>query len=40
MKASHIMLDFYTYNVRMRALAAVNDIAEVERVIDEMKRDG
>jgi pentatricopeptide repeat protein len=40
MKASHIMLDSYTYNVWMRALAAVNDIAGVERVIDEMKRDG
>jgi pentatricopeptide repeat protein len=40
MKASNIMPDSYTYNVWMRALAAVNDISGVERVIDEMKRDG
>ncbi|KAB1202714.1 hypothetical protein CJ030_MR7G004111 [Morella rubra] len=40
MKASNIMLDSYTYNVWIRALAAVNDIAVVERVVDEMKRDG
>ncbi|KAK4403897.1 Pentatricopeptide repeat-containing protein [Sesamum angolense] len=40
MKASDIMPDTYTYNVWMRALAAVNDISGVERVIDEMKRDG
>jgi pentatricopeptide repeat protein len=40
MKASSIMPDSYTYNVWMRALAAANDIYGVERVIDEMKRDG
>lgn len=40
MKDRNIMLDIYTYNVWMRALAAMNDIAGVERVIDEMKRDG
>lgn len=40
MKASNIMLDSYTYNVWMRALAAVKDISGVERVHDEMKRDG
>lgn len=40
MKASNIMLDSYTYNVWIRALAAVNDITVVERVVDEMKRDG
>lgn len=40
MKDGNIMLDIYTYNVWMRALAAMNDIAGVERVIDEMKRDG
>ncbi|KAK7386778.1 hypothetical protein VNO78_27114 [Psophocarpus tetragonolobus] len=40
MKASSIMLDSYTYNVWMRALAAVKDISGVERVHDEMKRDG
>ncbi|KAL0403493.1 UNVERIFIED_CONTAM: Pentatricopeptide repeat-containing protein [Sesamum radiatum] len=40
MKASDIMPDTYTYNVWMRALAAANDISGVERVIDEMKRDG
>jgi pentatricopeptide repeat protein len=40
MKASSIMPDSYTYNVWMRALAATNDIYGVERVIDEMKRDG
>ncbi|XP_052171623.1 pentatricopeptide repeat-containing protein At1g60770-like [Diospyros lotus] len=43
MKACDIMPDgpdSYTYNVWMRALAAVNDISGVERVIDEMKRDG
>ncbi|KAL3650003.1 hypothetical protein CASFOL_006406 [Castilleja foliolosa] len=40
MKASDIMPDTYTYNVWMRALAAVNDIPGVERIIEEMKRDG
>ncbi|XP_074302505.1 large ribosomal subunit protein mL101 (rPPR4)-like [Silene latifolia] len=40
MKASDIMLQTYTYNVWMRALAAVKDIYGVERVLDEMKRDG
>ncbi|XP_027366893.1 pentatricopeptide repeat-containing protein At1g60770-like isoform X1 [Abrus precatorius] len=40
MKAGNIMLDAYTYNVWMRGLAAVNDISGVERVHDEMKRDG
>ncbi|KAK7317640.1 hypothetical protein RJT34_02049 [Clitoria ternatea] len=40
MKARNIMPDTYTYNVWMRALAAVNDISGVERVHDEMKRDG
>ncbi|KAL8518036.1 hypothetical protein ACS0TY_009358 [Phlomoides rotata] len=40
MKASDIMPDIYTYNVWMRALAAMNDISGVERVLDEMKRDG
>ncbi|KAI3470485.1 hypothetical protein Pfo_027148 [Paulownia fortunei] len=40
MKAGDIMPDTYTYNVWMRALAAVDDISGVERVIDEMKRDG
>ncbi|KAH6820627.1 Tetratricopeptide repeat superfamily protein [Perilla frutescens var. hirtella] len=40
MKEGNIMPDIYTYNVWMRALAAMSDIAGVERVIDEMKRDG
>lgn len=40
MKASDIMPDIYTYNIWMRALAAMGDISGVERVIDEMKRDG
>ncbi|KAL6983731.1 hypothetical protein U1Q18_017110 [Sarracenia purpurea var. burkii] len=40
MKTSDIMPDSYTYNVWMRALAAVSDISGVERVFDEMKRDG
>ncbi|KAG9446064.1 hypothetical protein H6P81_012192 [Aristolochia fimbriata] len=40
MKAADVMPDCYTYNVWMRGLAAVNDIDGVERVIDEMKRDG
>lgn len=40
MKAKDIMPDTYTYNVWMRALAAAGEISEVERVIDEMKRDG
>jgi pentatricopeptide repeat protein len=34
------MLDSYTFNIKMRAFAVVNDIVEVERIIDEMKRDG
>lgn len=40
MKINDIMLDSYSYNVWMRALAATNDISGVERVVDEMKRDG
>lgn len=40
MKAADIMPDIYTYNVWMRALAAMNDISGVERILDEMKRDG
>lgn len=40
MKAADIMPDCYTYNVWMRGLAAMNDISGVERVLDEMKRDG
>nr|AYM00838.1 pentatricopeptide repeat protein [Salvia miltiorrhiza] len=40
MKEADVMPDIYTYNVWMRALAAMGDIAGVERVIDEMKRDG
>lgn len=40
MKACDIMPDIYTYNVWMRALAAVEDIPGVEKLIDEMKRDG
>ncbi|KAJ8551606.1 hypothetical protein K7X08_021621 [Anisodus acutangulus] len=40
MKAYDVMPDSYTYNVWMRALSSVNDISGVERVIDEMKRDG
>ncbi|KAL9240971.1 hypothetical protein vseg_015132 [Gypsophila vaccaria] len=40
MKGSDILLQTYTYNVWMRALAAVKDIYGVERVLDEMKRDG
>ncbi|MED6123168.1 hypothetical protein PIB30_046661 [Stylosanthes scabra] len=39
MKASSIMLDTYSYNVWMRALAAVNNVSGVERVMGEMKRD-
>ncbi|KAG6404614.1 hypothetical protein SASPL_136865 [Salvia splendens] len=40
MKEAGVMPDVYTYNVWMRALAATGDIDGVERVIDEMKRDG
>ena len=40
MKSLDIMPDSYTYNVWMRALAAVNDIFGVERVVEEMMRDG
>lgn len=40
MKASNIMPQVFTYNVWMRALAASKDIYGVERVLDEMKRDG
>lgn len=40
MKASNVMLDSYSYNVWIRSLPATNDIAGVDRVIDEMKRDG
>ncbi|KAF6163740.1 hypothetical protein GIB67_023774 [Kingdonia uniflora] len=40
LKANSVAPDSYSYNVWKRALAAVNDIFGVERVIDEMKRDG
>ncbi|XAR65095.1 hypothetical protein NMG60_11009066 [Bertholletia excelsa] len=40
MKACDIMLDSFSYNIWMRGLAAVGDISGVERVVDEMKRDG
>ncbi|PKA46217.1 Pentatricopeptide repeat-containing protein [Apostasia shenzhenica] len=40
MKVNEILPDCYTYNIWMRGLAAMNDITGVERVIDEMKRDG
>lgn len=40
MKAADVMPDCYTYNVWMRALAAMRDIAGVERVVEEMRRDG
>ncbi|GAB2297426.1 hypothetical protein Dimus_031530 [Dionaea muscipula] len=40
MKAFDIMPDLFTYNVWMRALAASSDISGVERILDEMKRDG
>nr|CAH66166.1 H0107B07.5 [Oryza sativa] len=40
MKADDVLPDIYTYNVWMRALAARVDIKGVERVIEEMKRDG
>lgn len=40
MKAADVMPDCFTYNIWMRGLAAINDIAGVERVLDEMKRDG
>ncbi|KAK6919090.1 Pentatricopeptide repeat [Dillenia turbinata] len=40
MKAEDIMLDTFTYNVWMRALAAANDVSGVERVMEDMKRDG
>ncbi|XP_078428430.1 tetratricopeptide repeat (TPR)-like superfamily protein [Wolffia australiana] len=40
MKAADVMPDCYTYNVWMRALAAMGDIPAVERVMEEMKRDG
>ncbi|KAJ0960994.1 hypothetical protein J5N97_001029 [Dioscorea zingiberensis] len=40
MKADDVMPDCFTYNVWMRALSAVQDIPGVERVIEEMKRDG
>ncbi|CAA2969279.1 pentatricopeptide repeat-containing At1g60770 [Olea europaea subsp. europaea] len=39
-KSCDIMPDSYTYNVWMRALASMNEISGVERLIDEMKRDG
>ncbi|XP_062227925.1 large ribosomal subunit protein mL101 (rPPR4)-like [Phragmites australis] len=40
MKADDVLPDIYTYNVWMRALAARGDIPGVERVIEEMRRDG
>uniref|UniRef100_A0ACD6A4K6 Uncharacterized protein n=1 Tax=Avena sativa TaxID=4498 RepID=A0ACD6A4K6_AVESA len=40
MKAGDVLPDIYTYNVWMRALASRLDIEGVERVIEEMKRDG
>ncbi|XP_030545109.1 pentatricopeptide repeat-containing protein At1g60770 isoform X2 [Rhodamnia argentea] len=40
MKSSHIMLDSFSYNIWMRALAASSDILGVERVVEEMMRDG
>lgn len=40
MKAADVMPDCFTYNIWMRGLAAINDIAGVECVLDEMKRDG
>ncbi|KAJ0493501.1 putative tetratricopeptide-like helical domain superfamily [Helianthus annuus] len=39
MKASEVKLDILTYNIWMRAVAALNDISGVERVINELKRD-
>ncbi|KAM0062396.1 putative tetratricopeptide-like helical domain superfamily [Helianthus debilis subsp. tardiflorus] len=39
MKASEVKLDILTYNIWMRAVAALNDISAVERVINELKRD-
>lgn len=39
-KAKNILPDSDTYNDCMRAQAAVDDICGVERVIEEMKRDG
>lgn len=40
MKSNNIMPDSYTYNIWMRSLASATDIYGVERVVDEMKRDG
>ncbi|EPS60636.1 hypothetical protein M569_14165, partial [Genlisea aurea] len=40
MKSRDIMLDPCTYNLWFRSLAAMNDIGGVDRVLDEMKRDG
>ncbi|CAA6673092.1 unnamed protein product [Spirodela intermedia] len=40
MKGADVMPDCYTYNVWMRALAAMQDIPGVERVAEEMRRDG
>ncbi|KAM3206827.1 hypothetical protein ACQJBY_062162 [Aegilops geniculata] len=40
MKADDVLPDVYTYNVWMRSLAARQDILGVERVIEEMTRDG
>uniref|UniRef100_A0ACD5Y0F0 Uncharacterized protein n=1 Tax=Avena sativa TaxID=4498 RepID=A0ACD5Y0F0_AVESA len=40
MKSADVLPDIYTYNVWMRALASRLDIEGVERVIEEMKRDG
>nr|AIZ68164.1 pentatricopeptide repeat-containing protein At1g60770-like isoform X1 [Albuca bracteata] len=40
MKANDVLPDCYTHNIWMRSLAAMNDISGVERVMDEMKRDG
>lgn len=40
MKANDVLPDCYTYNIWMRSLAVMSDISGVERVMDEMKRDG
>lgn len=39
MKAAEVKFDTLTYNIWMRAFAAMNDISGVERVINELKRD-
>ncbi|KAF6146679.1 hypothetical protein GIB67_008965 [Kingdonia uniflora] len=40
LKANSVAPDSCSYNIWKRALAAMNNISGVERVIDEMKRDG